>query len=444
MKRLHVNSLMLLARPRLISIVALTLFGIVGHVHGQWTTTGNDISNSNTGNVGVGTTTPLFKFHVRRDWDAGSSTNILAAFNSYDDQSRLVLRRANGNVGSETQVLSGQNIGGLQFRGWTSGGSFTASSSASITALAAENFTSSGAGATLQFTTTGIGSTTPSVRMTIDAAGNVGIGSTTPTYRFDVQGGFINTSSGLCINSDCKSAWAQVASQWTTNGTTINYGAGNVGIGISAPTTKLDVNGTVNATGLTVSGAPVVSSQWTSSGTTINYANGNVGVATAVPTEKLHVTGNIRVTGNIDVGGNINAKYQDVAEWVESSQELASGTVVVLDPTKSNKVIASTQSYDSRVAGVISAQPGIALGEQREGRVLVATTGRVTVKVDAMNGPIQIGDLLVTSDKEGVAMKSVPVEIGTVRIHRPGTLIGKALEPLAQGMGEILVLLSLQ
>jgi hypothetical protein len=41
-------------------------------------------------------------------------------------------------------------------------------------------------------------------------------------------------------------------------------------------------------------------------------------------------------------------------------------------------------------------------------------------------------------------MKSVPVEIGGVRIHRPGTLIGKALEPLEKGTGEILVLLSLQ
>ena len=40
--------------------------------------------------------------------------------------------------------------------------------------------------------------------------------------------------------------------------------------------------------------------------------------------------------------------------------------------------------------------------------------------------------------------KSVPVELGGLRIHRPGTLIGKALEPLAQGTGEILVLLSLQ
>jgi hypothetical protein len=68
----------------------------------------------------------------------------------------------------------------------------------------------------------------------------------------------------------------------------------------------------------------------------------------------------------------------------------------------------------------------------------------VKVKVDATNGSIQVGDLLVTSDVEGVAKKSEPLNLGGVQIHRPGTLIGKALEPLAKGTGEILVLLSLQ
>lgn len=154
--------------------------------------------------------------------------------------------------------------------------------------------------------------------------------------------------------------------------------------------------------------------------------------------------GNYTFPGNVIVNGNIAAKYQDVAEWVESSQELPAGTVVVLDTTKSNRVVASTQSYDTRIAGVISLRPGLALGEEGEGRVLVATTGRVRVKVDATNSPINIGDLLVTGDKEGVAIKSIPVEICGVRIHRPGTLIGKALEPLTNGVGEILVLLSLQ
>jgi hypothetical protein len=50
----------------------------------------------------------------------------------------------------------------------------------------------------------------------------------------------------------------------------------------------------------------------------------------------------------------------------------------------------------------------------------------------------------VTSDVEGVAMKSVPVDLGGTQIHRPGTIIGKALEALDKGTGEILVLLSLQ
>jgi len=41
-------------------------------------------------------------------------------------------------------------------------------------------------------------------------------------------------------------------------------------------------------------------------------------------------------------------------------------------------------------------------------------------------------------------MKSAPVELGGVSPHRPGIILGKALEPLASGEGEILVLLSLQ
>ena len=41
-------------------------------------------------------------------------------------------------------------------------------------------------------------------------------------------------------------------------------------------------------------------------------------------------------------------------------------------------------------------------------------------------------------------MKSQPVNLSGIEMHRPGTLLGKALEPLASGQGEILVLLSLQ
>jgi len=36
------------------------------------------------------------------------------------------------------------------------------------------------------------------------------------------------------------------------------------------------------------------------------------------------------------------------------------------------------------------------------------------------------------------------MNVGGASFHRPGTLIGKALEPLPGGEGEILVLLTLQ
>jgi hypothetical protein len=170
---------------------------------------------------------------------------------------------------------------------------------------------------------------------------------------------------------------------------------------------------------------------------TLNQLGGNVGIGTASPQYALDVAGTIS-------GGNVIAKYQDVAEWVPSTCAIPAGTVVVLDVDQSNHVLPSSRAYDTRVAGVVSAKPGVILGEGGEGKVMVATTGRVRVKVDASRGPIRVGDLLVTSDQEGIAMRSQPLDLGGTPIHRPGTLIGKALEPLDKGVGEILVLLSLQ
>lgn len=50
---------------------------------------------------------------------------------------------------------------------------------------------------------------------------------------------------------------------------------------------------------------------------------------------------------------------------------------------------------------------------------------------------------LVTDDRGEIAVRSHPLDLGGMPIHRPGTLIGKALEPLDKGIGEILVPLSL-
>src|SRR5436305_4925545 len=152
----------------------------------------------------------------------------------------------------------------------------------------------------------------------------------------------------------------------------------------------------------------------------------------------------IDTAGNVTVTGNLAARYQDVAEWVPSTHDYAPGTVVVLDREQSNQVTISSEPYDTSVAGVVSARPGLVLGEGGEGKSVIATTGRVRVRVDATKHPVAIGDLLVTSDRPGYAMLSEPVTIGGRRMHQPGTILGKALEPLAKGEGEVLVLLSLQ
>jgi hypothetical protein len=61
----------------------------------------------------------------------------------------------------------------------------------------------------------------------------------------------------------------------------------------------------------------------------------------------------------------------------------------------------------------------------------------VPVKATAENGPIRPGDLLTSASMAGRAMRAG-------EDPPPGTVIGKALEPLADGSGVIKMLVMLQ
>jgi hypothetical protein len=311
-------------------------------------------------------------------------------------------------------------------------------------------------------------------RVVIDGAGKVGVGTNAPLYSLDVSGGV----NGFRAKAATTSSADAVASFENAAGVqAIIRGNGNLGLGTTSPAAKMDVRAASLVAGANTaiwspSGTADANTSYAHFGTTGDWYlrpgttsgkvvladnGGTVGVGTNNPAAayKLDVNGGVNVTGSLNAtqnltvagtitGGTIMATYQDVAEWVPSTQELSAGTVVVLDTGRTNHVLASGDAYDTKVAGVVSAQPGLILGVGGEGKLKVATTGRVKVKVDATRGAIKVGDLLVTSETQGLAMKSVPVDLGGTPIHRPGTIIGKALEPLEKGVGEILVLLSLQ
>ena len=264
---------------------------------------------------------------------------------------------------------------------------------------------------------------------TFPSDGNVGIETTGPLSKLAIGGGG-TADADLYIGNGAQDAAIY-----------IDGGANGVGSKITLQGRDTVVRTTVlkhDAAGLfTIDNSGTA-------GTEFAITGGNVGIGTTNPTSKFHVAGDARITGDLTTDGNIAAKYQDVAEWVRAGSALQPGTVVVINPAKDDQVLPASAPYDTRVAGVVSAQPGIILGEGGADKAKVAHSGRVKVRVDAQYGSVAAGDLLVSSPTAGYAMISRPIDLNGISIHRPGTIVGKALEPLKEGRGEILVLLTLQ
>jgi len=148
---------------------------------------------------------------------------------------------------------------------------------------------------------------------------------------------------------------------------------------------------------------------------------------------------------NAEFGGNVWAvSYSgpgcDIAELYEPSQdseELEPGDIVVLDEEEEKKIKKSSHSYSALVVGVVSTNPNMTMGvlEDNENHPPVALLGRVPTKVTAENGPIKIGDLIVSSSKPGYGMRCDNYD------KCQGAVVGKATENLESGEGMIEVLI---
>jgi len=458
--------------------------------------------NPNGGNVGVGTSAPTAQFQVTgsgyttmavgKRTDSPTISGLIAlesssgTWNMQNGSGDLILY-SGGTLATTTgtERLRLPATGGIKFPdGTTQTTAFSSAASIAPTAMSPGTFGGSG---TYNFpgnVTTGgsirgqshlsfmpwtnvalsVG-TTGYVRLMTPIAANESNMFSLHIYGYAYQnaqsldircGGYAYTAAGL-INATCTATGTDLPVQITTEPVNsvnmVVVRIGNLSTSWYYPHFSLEYDGwqvkdpaafTWSVVSTLPAGAPALANMNYVASSNVSGGSLTVGQTAGDTTVRMTVNGGVQVNGKLTATQVLGAVYQDVAEWVPATGKLAAGTVVVLNRDKNNEVQASMNAYDSAVAGVVSAMPGLILGVEAPEKAQIATTGRVKVKVDATAHPIKVGDLLVTSDKPGMAMFSQPVDVSGIKFHRPGTLIGKALEPLPNGEGEILVLLSLQ
>jgi len=146
--------------------------------------------------------------------------------------------------------------------------------------------------------------------------------------------------------------------------------------------------------------------------------------------------------GGAQTGG---ADFAESVSVNRPKSEFEPGDVIVIDATGRRRFALSTAAESPLVAGVYATKPGVLArpgdvadgGAWRDVEVPMAITGIVPCKVCDEGGAVKAGDLLVSASIAGHAKKA-PAS------PAPGTIVGKALEPLAGARGKIEVLITLR
>lgn len=234
----------------LLLIIMLVCAGL-NEAIGQWTTSGSNIFNSNTGNVGIGNSAPSTLLHVGRNMTEPSIT----------------IQNFGGTGGATYTMIDNSSGANWKFKATNTGGFKIRDHANLMDVVVIEPSSLANA-------------------LYIKTGGNVGIGTANPTSKFHVLGNILSENGTITINNP--TAILQLQSAGVSKGF-MQLSGNNLRIGTNS-------GNTVGKLIIRMNGQEHV---------TVDSA-GNVGIGTSTPESKLNVTGGAGVSytlnGQVQLG----------------------------------------------------------------------------------------------------------------------------------------------
>jgi len=315
------------------------------------------------------------------------------------------------------------------------------------------------------------------IRMTVTDTGRVGIGTTAPSAPLEIESSdagdgllVTKTGSGRAAQFYCPNDSASMALY------AVSYGTGRAAsfeshMNDDSPAVSIFKNSgpALRVIGALNAGtADVTSVVSITGGTDSEPGSGGFLVTGSVASLNVSIDNNEIMArnngapatltlnndgGDVVIAPNGTARVRvlqitgaDLAEKFpvgEGHDDIRPGAVMEIDPDHPGTLRLARGAYSRLVAGVVSGANGLLTGTilgnlpGHEDAPPIALSGRVWVDCEASNGAIEPGDLLTTGETPGHAMKVTDYP------RAQGAVIGKAMSRLEAGRGLVLVLVSL-
>ena len=249
----------------------------------------NSLTALDNGNVGIGTTTPSEKLHVTGNAlvsGTGSFTGALSTGSNLSVTGTAAVTGTSTFTGASTfngsvriaqsgttplsfgswlgtKISLWDNLGGSIYGFGIQGGLLQVFTPGAVDDIAL------GYGPSASMTET----------MRVKGNGNVGIGTSSPAQKLSVSGDTLTTGTAYLLDTNhsiraISGSGVAISTYAVTDGIILKQSTGNVGIGTTSPSQKLEVNGTVKATTFTGNGTIPIGGIIMWSGTTTDIPAG--------------------------------------------------------------------------------------------------------------------------------------------------------------------------